>query len=153
MVTLEELVKKENEFVHTRMEFVRNSPDLVGACRTGLTRPVSRGTVLRLLDGLQRRELNAQLVDEILELSLVGHSDVALCRKVLLTIDQALLTERINSLLPRIRKQGGEEENRRIAEFLKVFDPELLKKHVQALLNSDSDELKEIGRDFDSNTN
>src|SRR5262245_33850774 len=114
----------DSAFYVARMALVRDAQDLSRLIRAALRIPSQRGPALRLLEILPEDKIREQLVS-LVDLASVGHSDVPLCRSVILRIERDWLVKNIDAHVLEILRNGGEEEFRRIAELYKLLNTEL----------------------------
>jgi hypothetical protein len=121
----------------------------VDVMREALSTPHQRGTALRLLLVLGD-EMKMKVFRNLVELSSVGHSDVALCRSVIKSMPRRWVLENIEPIVRvLLQETGGEEEYRRIAELYAELDSELLEVHVERALKHPDEEVREAGLDFE----
>lgn len=137
----------ENAFYEARMALVRGAQDLASFISKALNMPSQRGPALRLLEILPEEKIRQQF-SYLIDLVSVGHSDIELCRSVILRIDRNWLINNIDSYVVEILKNGGEEEFRRIAELYKLISSELLDAHLKRCAVHANDEVREIAYDF-----
>jgi hypothetical protein len=141
----------ETSFYDARMALIGHVQDLPNIINKALPVPSQRGSALRILEILPE-ERSRQHLQQLVDLASIGHSDIELCRSVILRIDREWLVENIDSHVSRILDESGEEEFRRIAELYKLLDSRLLKIHLERCANHMDAEIKEIASDFTSNT-
>ncbi|MGO9468945.1 MAG: hypothetical protein ACLQIB_24090 [Isosphaeraceae bacterium] len=117
--------------------------------RAALGTPHQRGTALRLLLVLGD-EMKMKVFRSLVELSSVGHSDVALCRSIIKSMPRRWVLNNIESIVRVVLQESdGEEEYRRFAELYVELDGALLERHVQRALAHPSEEVREVGSDFE----
>jgi hypothetical protein len=137
----------ENAFYEARMKLVRGTQDLAGVISMALKIPSQRGHALRLLE-IVPEEMIRQQISTLVDLVSVGHSDIELCRSVILRIDKDWLVKNIDHYAAKLLENGGEEEYRRIAELYKLLDSKLLDVHLKRCAIHANDEVREIAADF-----
>ena len=142
-----ELRRAENELFSTRKEFVASAGDIESVLREALAKPHERGTALRFLETSGQRFIKP-LISDLVDLASVGHSDIELCRRVILFLGQQWLVENLEFYGSRLIRDGGEEEYRRIAELYLAVNEDLLGRHVQRALENSDPDIREVGEDF-----
>ncbi len=122
--------------------------------RSALRDPLERGPALRLLldlDEALRREVFPTLV----ELASIGHSDIELVRKVILSLNVDWVLDHIQVEVERILEQSAVrpnnyEEFRRLAELLDMIHSPYLAMLVAKAAVSDDLDIREVAEDFGS---
>lgn len=141
------LLDSEIAFIKVRMSFYAHCTDKVAVIRKALRDPVQRGTALRTLFDMQIKE-RQQLFDDLVDLASVGHADIALCRKVILSLPRDWVVSHIESSAEPLLYQGTYEEYRRLLELYIDIDHDLAYRlATRALQNNDAD-IREAGEDF-----
>jgi hypothetical protein len=111
--------------------------------------PHHRGTALRLLLVLGD-EMKKKVFHRLVELASVGHSDVSLCRAIIKSMPRSWVLDNIDAVVGAVLQESdGEEEYRRFAELYAELDATLLQRHVQRALAHPSEEVREVGSDFE----
>jgi hypothetical protein len=137
----------ESAFYDARIAFVQGVDDRVAVIRSALGRPTERGTALRLLLVLSSAEREA-LLDELVEVASVGHSDVQLCRDVILSLPREGLVEKLAPIIERLLQSAGDEEHRRLLELAFALDAGLTRQIAERAARSNDLGTREAGEDF-----
>ncbi len=137
----------ESAFFDARMALVCGAQDLPSLISGALKTPSQRGPALRLLEILPEDKIRQHLAS-LVDLASVGHSDVGLCRSVILRIERDWLVKNIDPHIVEILKNGGEEEFRRIAELYKLLNADLLDTHLKRCAVHVNSDVREIAADF-----
>ena len=145
----ERLQASEAAFHSARMALLKESRDVSALGTAALLDPSHRGTALRLLEILPAAESQKPLV-QLVSLAAVGHSDIDLCRRVLLRMDHDWLVQHIDAPAALILEQGGGEEYLRLAELYRTLDATLLRVHLERCASHSDSEVREISADFRS---
>jgi hypothetical protein len=143
----ENLLEAEREFFRARRQVVKFGDSLFSLICRALQIPSERGTALRLLlvvDVTQRMLHFSELV----RLASIGHADVDLCREVIRSIPDYWVESNLKVEILPILDGGGSEEYRRLAELLVELNSQLLNDLVEMALNSDDEDINEVGNDF-----
>ena len=130
-----------------RQEFLRGCTDRVAAIQKGLQNPGERGTALRLFFYLSLSERQS-LLDELVDLASVGHSDIELCREAILSLPKGWLLEHIECSVESLLADGTDEEYRRLLELYVRIDDRLTEKLVKRALQHEDIDVREAGEDF-----
>lgn len=141
------LVAKELEYVQSRQEFIRSGTNKITLIKKALQNPTQRGTALRFIPCLgleERQSLFAYLVD----LASVSHSDIELCREVILSFPKGWLVENIETIAEPLLHSGTDEEYRRLLELYKEIDWQLTQRLAQRALEHEDLDIREAGDDF-----
>jgi hypothetical protein len=143
-----QLIDQEKAYLETRKIFI-NSPSRVELLKKALQNPSERATALKFINHLTKSE-HQSLFDELIKLASVGHSDIELVRKAILSLDTTWLLENIETHAELILENGADEEYRRLLELYIQLDDKLTQRLVaKALQHSDID-IQEVGEDFES---
>jgi len=129
------------------MALLRSAQELKSVIGAALDTPSQRGTALRLLQILPEEMIRPHF-SRLVDLASVGHSDIELCRAVLLKIDRNWLVQNIEYQVTQILRPGGEEEFRRVAELYKLLNSDLLGLHLERCARHVDEEVKKIASDF-----
>lgn len=140
-------VAAENAFVAARMALIRGAADVPAIVARALRVPSERGAALRLLLILPEEQTRPHLAS-LVDLASVGHSDLELCRSVILRIDHGWLLSHIDAHVHAALAQGGEEAHRRIAELYTLIDAGLLQRHLVRCSSSADADTRAIVADF-----
>jgi hypothetical protein len=141
------LVSKELAYIQSRQEFLSGCTDRVAAIQKGLQNPGERGTALRLFFYLSLPERQI-LLDELVELASVGHSDIELCREAILSLPKTWLLANIEKSAEGLLADGTDEEYRRLLELYIKIDDRLTEKLVKRALQHEDADIREAGEDF-----
>lgn len=141
------VVTKEFAYIETRKKFLNSCTDRVAILQKGLQNPGERGTALRLFFYLTLPERQS-LLDDLLELASVSHSDLELCREAILSLPKIWLLANIEKRVEGLLADGTDEEYRRLLELYINLDRELTEKLVKKALHQDDVDIREAGEDF-----
>jgi hypothetical protein len=141
------LVSRELAYIQSRQEFLSGCTDRVAAIQKGLQNPGERGTALRLFFYLSLPERQI-LLDELVELASVGHSDIELCREAILSLPKTWLLANIEKSAEGLLADGTDEEYRRLLELYIKIDDRLTEKLVKRALQHEDADVREAGEDF-----
>lgn len=143
----EQLVNAEHQLFEAKKRFLAESTDVERELARALQRASDRGTALRLLLTLDI-SLLISLVDDLVRLASVDHSDVALARRAIARIPAAWRESHLWKHVEPLLEDGGEEEYRRLAELLRDLSSEYLHTLVARALDHPDEEVREVGVDF-----
>jgi len=90
------------------------------------------------------------LFNKLIQLASVGHADIELVRKVILSFPKIWLLNHIENSAEPVLKQGKEEEYRRLLELYINIDQELTQRLIRQALENDDPDIREVGEDFDN---
>lgn len=141
------LVERELAFIQSRQGFISDCRNRVTLIKKGLHNPIERGTALRVIEYLEVEERQC-LLDDILQLASVGHSDIEGCRKAILSLPKTWLLENIERSAKPLLKDGTDEEYRRLLELYIEIDRELTETLVRRALQHEDQDIREVGEDF-----
>lgn len=141
------VVTRELAYIQSRQEFLSGCAERVTTIQKGLQNPGERGTALRLFFYLSLPERQS-LLDELVELASVGHSDLELCREAILSLPKAWLLEHIEGSVEGLLAEGTDEEYRRLLEFYVKIDDSLTQRLVKRALQHEDADVREAGEDF-----
>jgi hypothetical protein len=137
----------EMTYIKERQNFLNTCQNKIEIIRQALHKPTERGTALRLLEYFYFEDIKI-LFNDLIELASVAHSDIELCRKVILLLPKDWLLENIEKSAELILNQGTDEEYRRLLELYLEIDLNLTKKLTEKALENDDDDIVEVGEDF-----
>lgn len=141
------LFDSEVIFIRARMYFLSDSTDRVAVIREVLQNPLYRGTALRIFSYLTVEE-RQRLFDILLSLASVSHSDIVLCREIILSLPKDWVLANIEKSAEPLLLSGTYEEYRRLLELFIQLDRDLTYRlATRALQNTDVD-IREAGEDF-----
>jgi hypothetical protein len=138
--------RAEADFYTARMALVRDASELPSLIRRALDSPSQRGTALRLLQILPE-SVSRTCLEKLVGLASVGHSDVALCRDVILRIDHEWLIANVDAFVEPLL-ENCTEEFRRFAELYDRLDENLLRIHLNRCADHQYEEIRDIAADF-----
>ena len=143
----ESVITKELAYIQSRQEFLKNCTNRVAMIQKGLQNPEPRGTALRLFFYLTLPERQS-LLDELVDLASVSHSDIDLCRQAILSLPKNWLLETIEASAEGVLADGTDEEYRRLLELYSDLDDRLTEKLIEQALQHEDAEIREAGEDF-----
>ena len=141
------VVTREIAYIQSRKEFIKSCTEKVKMLQKGLQNPAERGTALRLLFYLPLPERQS-LLDELVDLASVSHSDIELCREAILSLPKTWLLANIENSAEGLLVDGTDEEYRRLLELYINIDDRLTKKLVKRALQHEDADIREAGEDF-----
>lgn len=141
------VVTREIAYIQSRQEFLKGCTERVAMLQKGLQNPAERGTALRLLFDLPLPERQS-LLDELVDLASVSHSDIELCRKAILSLPKTWLLANIENRAEGLLADGTDEEYRRLLELYINIDDRLTEKLVKRALQHEDANIREAGEDF-----
>jgi len=141
------VVTREWDYIQSRQAFLNSCTDRVAMLQKALRNPKERGTALRLLFYLTLPE-RQHLFNDLLDLASVSHSDIELCREVILSLSKNWLLSNIENSAEELLDEGTDEEYRRLLELYINIDEHLTERLVQRALNHDDADIREAGEDF-----
>jgi hypothetical protein len=139
--------EKEIAYIHARQDFIKNCTDRTGLIKKALHNPTERGTALRLIEYLKLEERQS-LFDDLVDLASVSHSDIELCREVILSLPKTWVLTNIEKSDEPLLKDGTDEEYRRLLELYIDIDRELAQRLAMRALQHDDPDIREVGEDF-----
>ncbi|MEG5137769.1 MULTISPECIES: hypothetical protein [unclassified Microcoleus] len=104
---------------------------------------------MRLIEYLKIEERQL-LFDDLIDLASVSHSDIELCRQVILALPKSWLIENIETSTAKIMENGTDEEYRRLLELYIKIDLELAGRLAKQALDHADPDVCEVGEDFDN---
>lgn len=143
------LVESETVYIESRQNFVRDCTNKVAIFHKALHSPAERGTALRLIEYLETEELQL-LLNDLVDLASVSHSDIELCRQAILALPKSWLIENIETSTAQILKNGTDEEYRRLLELYIEIDLGLAGRLAKQALQHQDPDICEVGEDFDN---
>ncbi|MEW6494803.1 MAG: hypothetical protein AB1589_20135 [Cyanobacteriota bacterium] len=138
---------REIAYIQARQDFLKNCTGRVGLIKKALHNPTERGTALRLIEYLNLEECQS-LFDDLVDLASVSHSDIELCRKVILSLPKTWLLANIEKSAEPLLQDGTDEEYRRLLELYIDIDRELTQRLAIRALQQDDPDIREVGEDF-----
>jgi hypothetical protein len=142
-----ELIKSESNYQVARWELFKHCSSIIGVIKKALHIPYERKSALRLIEYLTDKDY-PHILDDLIEVASVGHSDIELCRKVILALPQKWLLSNIEESLYKALSNGEEEEYRRLMELCILLSNSLLEKLINKALLHPDDNVKEVGIEF-----
>jgi hypothetical protein len=146
------LVDRELAYIQTRQEFLNNCTDRIAFIKKALQNPAERGTALRLIEYLKIEERQI-LLNDLVDLASVSHSDVELGRQAILLLPKTWLIENIEKSAEPLLKDGTDEEYRRLLELYIQIDRELTERLAKRALQHKDPDIREAGEDFQNYLN
>jgi len=144
--------EKEIAYIQARQDFLNNCNDRIVFLKKALHNPSERGTALRLIEYLNLEEQQG-LFDDLVDLALVSHSDIELCRKTILSLPKKWLLANIEKSAEPLLEDGTDEEYRRLLELYMDIDRKLAQSLAQRALEHGDPDIREVGEDFLSKNN
>ena len=141
------IVTREIAYIESRQEFLKDCTDRVAILQKGLQNPGERGTALRLFFYLTLPERQS-LLDELVDLASVSHSDIDLCRQAILSLPKSWLLETIENRAEELLADGTDEEYGRLLELYINIDSQLTERLVKRALQHEDASIREAGEDF-----
>lgn len=143
------VISNEWEFIESRIRFMRGCDNkvIVSLVRRALHTPNERNTALRLIPYLTN-ERQQFLLNDLIEVASVSHSDIQLCRQVILGLPRGWLLDNIKGSLDKVLSNGLSEEYKRLIELCEPIDIHLTKDLVEQALGHKDSEVREVGKDF-----
>ncbi len=142
-----DLYTSEMAFIKARMKFFADCQDKVAVIRKALHIVTQRGTALRIVLNMKIEE-RQQLLDDLLSLASVSHSDLALTRDVLFSLPREWLLTNIEARAEPLLRNGTDEEYRRLLELYAELDLNLARTLAWRALKQDNADIREVGEDF-----
>lgn len=144
-----QLVESEIAYIENRQIFIVNCTDKIAIFKKALHTPAERGTALRLTEYLKTEERQL-LLEDLVDLASVSHSDIELCRQAILALPKSWLIENIEKCTETILENGTDEEYRRLLELYIEIDLELAGRLAKQALHHENPDICEVGEDFDN---
>ncbi|VXD12078.1 conserved hypothetical protein [Planktothrix serta PCC 8927] len=141
------VVTGELGYIQSRQAFLNSCIDRVAMLQKGLQNPRERGTALRLLFYLTLPE-RQRLFNDLVALASVSHSDIELCREVILSLPKTWLLDNIENSAEDLLADGTDEEYRRLLELYINIDDHLTERLVKRALKHEDADIREAGEDF-----
>jgi hypothetical protein len=142
-------IEREFTYIQTRQDFLNYCTDRITLIKKALHNPTERGTALRLIEYVKLEERQS-LLDELVNLASVSHSDIELCRKVILSLPKTWVLANIEKSAEPLLQDGTDEEYRRLLELYIDIDRELTQRLASRALQHDDPDIREVGEDFQS---
>jgi len=133
--------------IQSRQRFLAECNDRVETIRQALHNPAERGTALRVLDYLPLEERQC-LLDDLVDLASVGHSDLELCRQAILSLPRPWLRVNLEKSAEPLLQAGTEEEYRRLLELYVELDWSLTQQLARRATQHCDPDIQEAGEDF-----
>lgn len=143
----EQVVNQDNAYSISRQTFLRQCKDRVEIVRKTLHKPSERMTALHLYQYLTKEE-KRELFEDLVELASLGHSDIDLVRKCILSLSRPWLKTRIEKVAEPILQEGTEEEYRRLLELYRSIDRKLVERLAKRAIEHPDPDIQEAGEDF-----
>jgi hypothetical protein len=141
-----QLIDQEKTYLSTRKNFL-NSPSKVELIRLALQNPLERSSALKIINYLTNEERQS-LFNQLIKLASVGHSDIELVRRAILSFDKVWLLENIESQAEFVLENGADEEYRRLLELYIQLDDKLTQRLTTKALQHQDIDIQEVGEDF-----
>jgi len=141
------VVTSENDYFNSRYDFLNNCSDRVSAIKKALHAVGERATALRLIEYLKIEERQS-LLNDLVDLASVAHSDIELGRRAILSLPKTWLLENIEKSAELLLKDGTDEEYRRLLELYIQIDRELTERLAKRALKHENPDIREAGADF-----
>lgn len=141
------VVTREWDYIQSRQAFLNSCTDRVETLQKALQNPRERGTALRLLFYLTLPE-RQDLFNDLLALASVSHSDIELCREVILSLPKNWLLKNIENGAQELLADGTDEEYRRLLELYINIDDHLTERLIKRALKHEDEDIREAGEDF-----
>ena len=141
------LIKSESNYKVARWELFKHCSSVIGVIKKSLHISYERESALRLVEYLSDKDY-PHILDDLIEVASVGHSDIELCRKVILALPREWLLSNIEESLYRTLSQGEEEKYRRLMELCILLSNSLVEKLINKALLHPDENVKQVGRDF-----
>lgn len=150
-VAWNQIVAEEQSYIKAAFPLLARIHNIDQILVQALERPDHRGTALRLLLIVVAEDLKKRVFPELVALASVGHADIELCRKVILTIERPWVLKHLDQYMQPILLGGGDEEFRRLAELLERLEGHggmMLACLVELALVNKDPHVHEVGEDF-----
>ncbi len=141
-----ELIDQEKTYLSARKNFL-NSPSRVDLIKRALQNPLERSSALKIINYLTHQERQS-LFNELIKLASVGHSDIELVRRTILSFDKMWLLENMENQVESVLENGADEEYRRLLELYIQLDDQLTQHLITKALQNPDIEIQEVGEDF-----
>lgn len=139
----------QEKAMHATLQNFLNCQTRVDLIRKALQNPEERVTALQILNYLTLEERQS-LFDELIKLASVGHSDIELVRRAILSFDKTWLRDNIENQTESLLENGTDEEYRRLLELYIQIDDGLTQRLVIKALQQSDNQIQEAGEDFEN---
>lgn len=143
----QEFVNQANAYDQSRQVFFQHCQDRIKIIREALYNPSHRRVALLFFEYLNETE-RQDLFDDLIDLASVGHSDIELVRKVILSFPKNYVLAQIESSAEIFLENGTDEEYRRLLELYLEIDISLVRRLIDRALKSSDSDIYEVGEDF-----
>jgi hypothetical protein len=143
----QQVVDRNQDLASSRQRFLAHNDERVEILRKALQNPSERETALQLYPYLTKEE-KRKLFEDLVELASVGHSDIELVRKCLLSLSRPWLKPRIEEVAEPILQRGSDEEYRRLLELYRSIDKTLVERLARRAIEHPDRDIQEAGEDF-----
>lgn len=144
----QELVDQAHAYQQANQAFFQNCQDRLAIIKKALHHPTQRKTALDFCGYLTLEERQS-LLDDLVELASVGHSDIEQVRQIILSLPQDWLLNNIENSANQVLEKATDEEYRRLLELYVKIHISITRKLIKQALNSDDPDIHEVGQDFD----
>ena len=144
----QELVDQAHAYQQANQAFFQNCQDRLAVIKKALHHPTQRKTALDFCGYLTLEERQS-LLDDLVALASVGHSDIEQVRQIILSLPQNWLLNNIENSANQILGKATDEEYRRLLELYVKIHISITRKLIKQALNSDDLDICEVGQDFD----
>ncbi|WP_321418740.1 hypothetical protein [uncultured Desulfobacter sp.] len=142
------LIEASNLFYASRKNFILQVENKIEVLKKAIKKPSERRVALELLLLLDD-SIKISLLNQILSLATVGHSDIDKVREVIVTIPEKVLADALKEQFSELLRDGTDEEFRRLAElFSTLKNKEFLVRLVKEAKLHPSPDIQEVGDDF-----
>ena len=98
-------------------------------------------------------EERQSLLEALVDLASVAHSDIELVRQAILSLPKTWLLENLEKSAELLLKNGTDEEYRRLLELYFEIDNSLTERLAKRALQHDDPDIREAGEDFQNYLN
>lgn len=143
------VVSNEWEFIESRIRFMKDCDNkvIVSLVRRALHTPNERRTALKLIPYLTNGKQQF-LINDLIEVASLNHSDIQLCREVILGLPRGWLLDNIKGSLDKVLSNSLSEEYRRLLELCELIDIHLTKSLIEQALGHQDSQVRQVGEDF-----
>lgn len=127
--------------------FVTSVRDPVPIFERALADPRERGLALTFLKQ-QPDHVRLKMLDQLLDLALVGHREIGLVREVLLAMPRNDVSAAIARRQDEMLRDASEEEYRRLLELLEQVDIDACRMLAERAVRHKNEDVREAGSDF-----
>ncbi|MEB3193362.1 MAG: hypothetical protein VKL42_23715 [Snowella sp.] len=144
----QELVDQAHTYQQANQAFFQNCQDRLAILKKALHHPTQRKVALDFCCYLTLEERQS-LLDDLVKLASVGHSDIEQVRQIILSLPQDWLLNNIENSANQVLEKATDEEYRRLLELYVKIHISITRRLIQQALNSDDPDICEVGQDFD----